>query len=69
MTTPNNIVLSEGQMTLIQQAAGALPIEWRERFLTSLADTLLQYDSLTDELVAQATTNTIERLFNGKLTS
>ena len=63
------IALTEEQMLLVRQAAEALPHDWRERFLNSLADTLLQYDSLTDELVAQATTNTIERLFNGKLTS
>ena len=66
-TTPHPISLSAAQASLIQQAAAALPLEWRSRFLESLADALLPHDSLSDDVVAQAATAVISRLFDGKV--
>ena len=61
------ITLSEDQMLLVRQATEALPHEWRERFLNSLADALLPCDVLSDNLVAQCATDVIARLFDGKV--
>ena len=66
---PKPISLSEAQTALIRQAAKALPQEQRTKFLDSLADTLLMYELLTDEVVAQAATNVLSRLFGGQVTS
>ena len=58
------IELSDSQMSLIRQAAKALPVEWRDRFLESLADALLPHDTLNDDLVAQAVADVLARMFD-----
>ncbi|MGA7453738.1 MAG: hypothetical protein WBW73_21505 [Rhodoplanes sp.] len=63
--TPHPISLTDAQMALIRQASKHIPVEWRDRFLNSLADRLLPHDTLTDDTVAAAAADVLARLFEG----
>ena len=61
--TPHPISLSAAQAALVAEAAAALPAEWRDRFLQSLADKLMLHETISDDVVATCATDVISRLF------
>jgi hypothetical protein len=48
--------LSDYQLQLVQDAAKAIPPDWRHRFLEAIADRLLPLEQITDCAVSEAVT-------------
>lgn len=49
---PRVLGLTNAQLTIVREVAKGLRPEWRDRFLTNLADLLIASDIVTDDSVS-----------------
>ncbi len=62
MTARRAISLSDQQLADVISAARVLPLQWRSRYLSGIADRLLLLDEASDVEVQAAITHVLQRL-------
>ena len=61
--TPRPLSLSSEQLRIVREHAKALPVEWRDRYLSLIADYLTNQD-VTDETVSTAVQSVLPQMLS-----